>query len=110
MVFSNSNSRTTSSARLHLLEGIYAVLSDPSGHTRILYMDTGKLQGKSDQKHGISLDSLIYEYDAAFGDPLEHLGWDHLGSWKLEYPEYDIIEYVSCGSKGKHDRKNIINE
>ena len=73
-------------------------------------MDTGKLQGKSDQKHGIALDSLIYEYDAAFGDPLEHLGGDHLGSWKLEYPEYDIIEYVSCGSKGKHDRKNIIKE
>jgi Zn-finger nucleic acid-binding protein len=60
-------------------------------------------------------DSLIYEYLKALGDPLEELGGDHLGDWKIEvvknyegignnsfqlkYPEYEIIEYVSGGSK-----------
>jgi hypothetical protein len=32
---------------------------------------------------GIS-DSLIYEYLLAHGDPLEELGGDHLGDWKIE--------------------------
>jgi hypothetical protein len=45
------------------------------------------------------LDSLIYEYDKSKGDPLAALGGDHLGDWKLEYPEYTLVEYVSGGSK-----------
>jgi hypothetical protein len=44
-------------------------------------------------------DSLIYEYDECLGDPMAHLSGDHLGQWKEEYPDYDILEYVSGGSK-----------
>jgi hypothetical protein len=43
-----------------------------------------KIMIKSDQNLlGIS-DSLIYEYLRALGDPLEELGGDHLGDWKIE--------------------------
>jgi hypothetical protein len=43
-----------------------------------------KIMIKSDQKLLGILDSLIYEYLLACGDPLEELGGDHLGDWKIE--------------------------
>jgi hypothetical protein len=75
-------SRTTSSARLHLLQGIYRIEHRKDG--RVLYMDT---------------DSIIYEYDADKMDPMEPVSGDKLGQWKDEYPDHWIREYVSGGAK-----------
>jgi hypothetical protein len=33
------------------------------------------------------------------GDPLAEFAGDHLGDWKLEYPEYTLLEYVGGASK-----------
>jgi len=75
--------RTTSAARLHLLKGIYTVLEGREDSS-VLYMDT---------------DSIIYEFNEELGDPMAELAGEHLGAWKDEYPDHNILEYVSAGAK-----------
>jgi hypothetical protein len=78
---------TTSLARLRLLEALQAVTKKENSIEKsavALYWDT---------------DSVIYGIREGYDDPLKNLESPHLGGLKDEKPDYQILEFCSCGPK-----------